>query len=454
MSINIDNRTVFLGDNLKMLRGINSECIDLVYMDPPFNKKKPFHAPLDKNRKQKVKHFDDMWRTPEPGTAAAKDHQATLDYLAEQDESLLRWLAAVKAADTDHAKQNCNYLTFMAARFVECRRVLKPTGSLLVHCDDTMSHWLKLTLDAVFGERNFVNELVWSYHRFSRRGGAFARMHNIIFFYAKDKGIKKFNKPLTLPRDDAAANYKRGYHVVTDRGVTKLLVYDAVKAAHKIKEAEQKGRAIKYCTVTNPTMGDVWGDISVLNPRSKERRIGPDKKGYSTQKPLALLRRLIEAMTDPGDFVLDPFSGSGTTAAAAETCEGGFRRWAIMDRSVAACEVIKERLPSVFQETPIECVTYSPDRKLTMDESQRWVYVVSDESVKGWLKVGFAKDPDQRLETFRTGRRFRDQINIEHRVRTAKFRELEAYVHKQFERDYEWVKASISEVKAVMKEFL
>ena len=157
-------------------------------------------------------------------------------------------------------------------------------------------------------------------------------MHDVILFYSKSKDLT-FNKQEVAPRDPA--RYEIGYHTVVDRGVRKLLVYDESKAKEKIKEAKKEGTTIAYTEATAPTMGNVWSDISIINPRSKERT------GYPTQKPLALLHRIVEASSNEGDLVMDPFCGCATTCVAAQNMH---RNWIGIDVSEVAAELVADRL--------------------------------------------------------------------------------------------------------------
>ena len=219
----------------------------------------------------------------------------------------------------------------MAVRLVELHRILKPTGSLYLHCDPKASHYLKIVLDRIFGEVQFRNELIWGYNRFSRLGPAFPSMHDTILFYAKTQD-SVFNKLSTQAKN--SERYEKGYHTVVDRGVNKLLVYDANKAVEKIEEAQKQQRPIKHTQASAPALGSVWNDIAILNPRSKERL------NYSTQKPLALLERILTASSKKGDLVLDPFCGCGTTVAAAEKLH---RQWIGIDITYSSIAAIRER---------------------------------------------------------------------------------------------------------------
>ena len=201
--------------------------------------------------------------------------------------------------------QPCAYLVNMAVRLAELHRVLKPMGSLYLHCDPAASHYLKIVLDRIFGEKNFRNELVWHY----QTGGAsrkwFSKKHDVILFYTKTAKYQFYPEAVPALRTDKAMKRARN----------------------------PKGARISAGKSEKLPM-DVWADIQVLNPMATERL------GYPTQKPLALLERIIEASSNEGDIVLDPFCGCGTTVAAAEKLN---RKWIGIDITYATVAAIQER---------------------------------------------------------------------------------------------------------------
>ena len=302
------------------MRGLNSSCVDLIYLDPPFNSNKFYGAPI--GSKAAGATFKDMW---------------TLDDIKDEEHGLLADSApksykVIEAAQATAGRSMQAYLIFMAVRLLEMKRLMKPTALVYLHCDQTAGHYLKLLLDSVFGRKNFLNEIVWSYNRFSRRGKSFAQMYDSIFLYSKGSHYT-FNKPKVDPRN--AKRYELGYHVVTDGGETRLLVYDEQKAAAKIREAKSIGRPIRFTKARTPTMGNVWSDISIINPMAKERT------GYPTQKPLALLERIISASSNPNELVFDPFCGCATTLVAAQRLT---RDWIGCDISKMAVTLVNDRI--------------------------------------------------------------------------------------------------------------
>lgn len=296
---NFRNRTIWTLDNLEVLRGINSECIDLIYLDPPFNSNRTYSAPI--GSKAAGAAFKDTWTLSDVDVASHGE-------IADREPALYGIIDAALA----HSKGMKAYLIMMAVRLLEMRRILRDTGSIYVHCDPTANSYLRLTMDAVFGARNFRNEIVWCYQRWTGATRHFQRMHDILLFYAKDAKAAKFNK-LTEPYSGKSKHRGRRHSVQTHRGLAQTYTDDTSRLK---------------------AMRDVW-EISYLNSQAKER------VGYPTQKPLALLDRVIRASTNPGEIVLDPFCGCATTLVAAERLG---RRWAGIDLSPMAGTLVKRRL--------------------------------------------------------------------------------------------------------------
>ncbi len=298
-SSNWSNRTVWTADCLYVLRGMNSESVDLIYLDPPFNSKTNYAAPI--GSKAAGSAFRDTW--------SLSDVDAEwVNFMEARHPALYRVLLA---AMTDSDK---SYLAYMAARVLEMRRVLKPTGSIYLHCDPTMSHYLKLVMDAVFGRESVRNEIVWCYRKWSAAARQFTRNHDIILFYSRERSGHTFN----VERVAVSAGTMKRW-----KGKTQQAVFED---------------GVRKATATDRTSGTPcpdWWDISVINPNARERT------GYPTQKPLQLLERIIAASSNAGDTVLDPFCGCATTCVAAET-QG--REWAGIDLSSKAVELVRHRL--------------------------------------------------------------------------------------------------------------
>lgn len=295
----IKNRTVFCGDNIDFLKGFDSNSVDLIYLDPPFNKKRQFNANV--NSVSSGASFKDSWD------------------LSDVDEGWLLSLQGIHKELYDFIELSCKlggnsnkyYLAYIAIRLLELKRILKDSGSIYLHCDATMSHFLKLLMDFIFGYSNFRNEIIWSY----RTGGAskryFSKKHDAIFFYSKTDNyyfneLKEKAYTKSKSRKAGIVNYGAGSAEFFE---DELGVYNLVG------------------------MRDVW-DIPYINSQAAERI------GYPTQKPIALLERILSASCPEGGVVLDPFCGSATTLIASEKLN---RQWIGIDVSKKAFELIKVR---------------------------------------------------------------------------------------------------------------
>ena len=306
-TLNVQNRTLFHGDNLAFLRGINSNTIHLIATDPPFNKGRDFHATPDSLAAGAK--FEDRWSWD-------KDvHQDWID--AIQDDWPAVW-QVIEAARAAAGEDMAAFLCWLGVRLLEMHRVLRDDGSLYLHCDPTASHYLKSLLDAIFGRENFRNEIQWYYYNkmHDSRKKLFASATDIILFYVKDHTS---DFPFTQLQE------KR------DKPVRQLM---RKKVKGRMVNARDGDGKLMYQTKTHRTIDNVWR-IPMLQPASKERL------GYPTQKPLALYERIIQASSDEGDMVLDPFCGCATTPIAAERLG---RQWAGMDIWDGAHETVIDRL--------------------------------------------------------------------------------------------------------------
>lgn len=281
------------------MRGMNSETIDLIYLDPPFNSNTNYAAPIGSEAAGAA--FKDTW-------GLSDIDLAWCELIQGQRPEIHSLFLAVKQIYGDSMMA---YLIYMAPRLMEMRRLLKPTGSIYLHCDPTASHYLKLVMDAIFGKQNFQNEIVWAY----KSGGAskkrFSKKHDILFFYSKSK------KFIFNPQQEKS--YNRDFK------------------PYKFKGVKEYKDDLGWHTMVN--MKDIW-KIDMVGRTSKERT------GYPTQKPLALLKRIIRASSNSGDMVLDPFCGCATTCIAAEDLgsEGQPREWVGIDISSKAAELVQSRM--------------------------------------------------------------------------------------------------------------
>ena len=263
--------TLYTGDNLFILTGMNSASVDLIYLDPPFNSKRTYSAPI--GTKAAGASFKDMWSWDDV-------NEAYLERLITTHPTLFHYISAVGYI---HGKPMQAYLAYMAQRILEMHRVLKDTGSIYLHCDPTASHYLKMIMDGIFGKNNFRNEVVWHYYNGATTSNqSFGRKHDVIIFYAKSQEVK---------------------------------LCEVIREPHEPTSGwmKTKNPSLEYGTphADGKRIHDVWR-IPSINNMSKERT------GYPTQKPLALIDRIIKASSKAGDVVLDPFCGCATTCVSAQ----------------------------------------------------------------------------------------------------------------------------------------
>ena len=383
----ITENTLFYGDNLPILREyIPDESIDLVYLDPPFNSKRTYNVLFKQESgaesEAQIAAFADTWHWNQ----AAED--TYLHLTTEAPPHVSHMISALRGFITGSmsgGNQMMAYLVMMAARLVELHRVLKPTGSLYLHCDPTASHYLKIVLDTVFGPENFKNEISWK--RSGRRSSIskiYRRAHDIVFFVTKSSKytfnlvyeahdetlLRKYNKVDEQGRRyqlvplmgsgkvvsgetgkpwrgfDPNTRGKGGMHWLTTH--ENLDKYDRQGLIAFPKKPGQTPR-LKYYLDQNKgvPISDFWDDIDLINS------MGNESLGYPTQKPVALLERIIQASSNPGDLVLDPFCGCGTTIAAAQKLG---RRWVGIDITYLSIALQKNRLNTAFPDAKYEVI--------------------------------------------------------------------------------------------------
>ena len=295
-----DRNVLAYGDNLDYLRAMPAESVDLVYLDPPYNSKRDYNATFGAD--SQVKAFEDTW------SWGPDDDKALRDF-AKANKQLGRFL--ISLGELLPKRGLYPYLVNMAQRLQELHRVLKPTGSIYLHVDPTASHYLKLVMDLIFGGQHYLNEIVWAYTGPSNTQRWFPRKHDVILSYAKDSKRHTFNRDaVRVPYKALNAGGNRFGEGLTAEG-------------NEARMAE--GKVIE----------DVWSDISTVG------RLKNERLGYPTQKPLALLERIILASSNEGDVVLDPYMGSGTTIEAA--AKHG-RKWIGIDLTPIAVATTKGRL--------------------------------------------------------------------------------------------------------------
>ena len=355
---------LYFGDNLDILReNVADESVDLIYLDPPFNSNATYNV-LFRERSgddsaAQITAFEDTWRW------SIESEIAFQDVVTSGPEKLGDLLQAMRR----FLGQNdmMAYLTMMAQRMAELHRVLKPTGSVYLHCDPTASHYLKLMLDAVFGNGNYKNEIVWKRSSAHNDSGTCGRTHDIIFLYAKDRLKLTWNNQYQeydasyveshyrrktedgrIYRTDnlTATSLSGGGYEYEWNGVTRLWrsPRETMERLHNDGRIHYTRNGVaEYIRFLDEMPGvplqDLWTDLPPINSQAKERL------GFQTQKPEALLERIINASSNEGDVVLDPFCGCGTAIAVAERLK---RRWIGIDITHVAISLMKSRLRDTF----------------------------------------------------------------------------------------------------------
>jgi len=367
--------TLYYGDNLDVLRRhLKDEMVDLVYLDPPFNSAQSynafFHEKDGTDAASQIRAFEDTWHWD---IETRRAYDALTEQPGKVSDVMQAFYTFLGGSDM------MAYLTMMAPRLVELRRVLKSAGSLYLHCDPTASHYLKLLCDGVMGAANYQNEVVWkrtSAHSSARRYGP---NHDVILFYSKSDTKTWNTQRLDYSEDYLQSKYankdEHGRFSLGDLTAAQVRhgqsgkrwrgIDPTAKGVHwkfevgRLDELDKEGRIYwpkgggmpRYKRYLSEMGGivlqEIWDDIPPINSMAKERL------GYPTQKPLALLERIIQASSNPGDLVLDPFCGCGTTIDAAEKLG---RKWIGIDITQLATSLIKHRLRDTYGNR-IEIVT-------------------------------------------------------------------------------------------------
>ena len=418
-NLNIKNRTIFCKDNLDILRGINSNSVDLIYLDPPFNKKKEFTAPMGSSAEGASfrdwfmeKDVKDEWLQ-----TIKEDYDGIYQFLTN-----VKKLSSFQSSTNKHYLYNYCYLCYMAIRLIEMHRILKDTGSIYLHCDPTMSHYLKILMDLIFGEKNFRNEIVWSYQTGGVSKQWFGKKHDIVLFYSK-----------------------------TEQYFIDLKKVKEKRTSEVLRRIESGNESATRATNTERLPLDVW-NIQALNAMAKERT------GYPTQKPRALLERIIQASSNKEDVVLDPFCGCATTCVAAENLD---RQWIGIDVSHKAYDLVRQRLKNEVQkdlfdpDKETKYTTVPPKRTDTNGEdniAKKYVYIISHPNFPGEYKVGIAKDWKSRLNSYQTSDPDRE-YRLEFKILKANFRETERYIHKKYKNKREWVEGDLENIKRAIENY-
>ena len=372
---NFANGTIWTGDNLEIMRGMNSDCVDLIYLDPPFNSNRTYEAPI--GSKAAGAAFKDAWTLDDVDVCEHGE-------LAERNPAAY---AVIEAARQAHGKGMQSYLIFMAVRLMEMHRILKPEGSIYLHCDDAAAIWLRAMMNAIFGLPLYRNEITWKRTSAHNDASYFGRISDrILFFgspinrdsirvpfsdayalgyYRLEDRIGKYQQDnLTGPKTSSGESGQpwRGWNP-TDKGrcwsVPKTGDYAAwidanvipgylqeTSVLRRLDMLDEAGLVVftgkgtprlkRYLKASKGQVpGDIWTDIPPVSSRSKE------STNYPTQKPLALLERIIKASSNKGDMVFDPFCGCATTLVAADRLQ---REWVGIDLSPLAIKLVNDRI--------------------------------------------------------------------------------------------------------------
>ena len=350
--MNIKERTIFTGDNLPIMRGINSDSVDLIYLDPPFNSNTNYAAPV--GSEAAGAEFKDTW--------TLNDVDNTwLDLIETKYLALNR---VIHAAITNSDK---SYLIYMAVRLLEIKRILKDTGSIYLHCDSTMSHYLKLVMDSIFGKEMFRNEIVWQRVRGAGKTTqheaiSYGKSTDHILFYAYPNSKFDINSDL-VPLSE---NYLKSFKYSDKKGrYARRSPFNSPGQGDRPNQCyEYKGFYPPHTSGWNVTLEtlkkmDAEGDLEFANGKVYRKKrlkngmpannlwldippaLGNERLGYPTQKPLKLLERIIKASSSEGSVVLDPFCGCATTLVVADRLQ---RKWIGIDISEKAAELVVQRI--------------------------------------------------------------------------------------------------------------
>ncbi len=303
----VEPGTLYYGDCLEVMGALEPETVDLVYLDPPFNSNATYNILFGKGNgvAAQVRAFEDTW------TWDLRAEQRTQQILRSEGHPARAAISGLRSILGDCGM--LSYLTYMADRLNAARRMMKSTATIYLHCDPTASHYLKLLMDAIFGARNYRNEIVWCYSGGGVPKSDFPRKHDAIFRYTKSDNYYFDGDAVRVPYD---SDYEATVFAGTD-----------TRAPGRTYTRNPKGKIVE----------DWWRGIS--------RPYGDERLGYPTQKPVELLERIVKASSRTGDLVLDPFCGCGTTIAAAARLD---REWVGIDISATAIDIIlNERLPKL-----------------------------------------------------------------------------------------------------------
>lgn len=459
---------IYCGDNYDLLLNMKNECVDLIYLDPPFNSNKKYIAPT--NSIAKGAQFKDIFEKDDvkPGQLLSiqNTHSDIYNFIKnvyEREE-----IQHNKSRNSKECKHHdYYYLIFMSIRLIQLHRVLKSTGSIYLHIDPTMSHYLKIIMDMIFGRENFRNEVVWHY-----KGGAltaaknqFPKKHDVILFYSKSENSRFQNPRLNAVSEEMKERWGKYFE---DDGCTVL--YGSIK--HEKSEERRSRRRIIKKLGRNPRDTDVafvckpsliytvWEIPEVRNnPRYQE------STGYPTQKPLALLERIIKASSNEGDIVLDPFCGCATACVSAKRLDRGYIG---IDISQASFDILQRRFKQEglyqpnFKYKLKNQVSTTPKQdffdNIIDDKNTKLhhVYIVSNKAYPNQYKIGYQTTTGNTINKiegrYNIGSPERD-YKVEAYRTTHFYKELEKYMHKKYNASHEWIYGDLDDIIKTLNEW-
>jgi site-specific DNA-methyltransferase (adenine-specific) len=405
--------TLYCGDCLDVLRQfVPDESVDLVYIDPPFNSKRDYNIFFDDKKLQTQRiAFEDTW--------TYKSVQASLEELHTLEHENLWSLLIVYQKVAPHAFP---YLVMMSLRLLGLHRVLKPTGSFYLHCDQTMSHYLKAVCDLIYGSANFRNEICWkratsgSSKSVAKR---FGTDHDVILFFTKSNEYEFGPVYLEYPPEEIQKRFrqsdKRGRYKDAELATYSDETLERLKRENRL--IVTKTGKLRYKIYLDEIKGvpadDMWLDIPPINSQAQERL------GYPTQKPKALLERIVKASSNEGDIVLDAFCGCGTTIDAAESLN---RKWIGIDISPMAISLIKRRLRDAYKSklSPYEVKGIPVDEASAIKLWQENQYAFQDWWLLEFEVFSQGKGADKGIDgvgLYKVGKRANDTLKVAFQVK-------------------------------------
>lgn len=372
ISPTITKNQLIYGDNLTVMRTMPNACVDLIYLDPPFNSQRSYNLIYKKLTglpvPEQEEAFCDAWEMDAEKEEMARKMPIVLRDYGVDEELVMFWKAWIDALRHTQPRLLA-YLIYMSYRLFEMRRILKPTGSIYLHCDPTASHYIKVILDGVFGHQNFQNEIIWKRTFAHNDPSRYGRIHDIILYYSKSTNYtwnkvtqepdpeyietffdqydevrkERYNRlPLDAPRHGDGGNLLYEWKgVLPAQGRTWVCIkeqmeeYDRQGRIHYPKSKFGKPRLKRYESEYEGTvLQDIWTDINIHN-------LSSERLGYPTQKPINLLKRIIQASSNEGDVVFDPFCGCGTAIYAAYLLH---RKWIGCDIAILSVRLIRDVL--------------------------------------------------------------------------------------------------------------